>query len=212
MQFGKTAEGSLLWSALCVGFFFLLRASEYLDTGYVDYERGLRGCDVRLQEKGEPCPLGRISFADEVVITIRGSKTDVYNRGESRNRFCSGTELCPVKTTQGLFKHFPQRYSGGSEALDLLFRTGDGKVVPRAAITALIEKAAKSLGVLDGDFSTHSLRFGGASAIWAAYSDTTLVKRWGRWSSESFQTYLWDSRKNSRGVSQKMSKVDLTPI
>lgn len=77
LQFGKTAEGSLLWSALCVGFFFLLRASEYLDTGYVDYERGLRGCDVRLQERGEPCPLGRISFADEVVITIRGSKTDV---------------------------------------------------------------------------------------------------------------------------------------
>ena len=212
LKYGKTAESCLLWAALCLGFFFLLRASEYLDTGYVDIDRGLRGCDVRLQEKGEPCPLGRIGFAGEVVVTIRGSKTDVYNRGESRNHFCSGTSLCPVKAIQGLFKHFPQRYDQGSEASDFLFRTGDGKVVPRAAITALIERAAKSLGVFDGDYSTHSLRFGGASAIWAAYSDTALVKRWGRWSSESFQTYLWDSRKNANGVSHKMSLVDLTPI
>ena len=44
LQFGKTSEGSLLWAALCLGFFFLLRASEYLDTGYTDFERGLRGC------------------------------------------------------------------------------------------------------------------------------------------------------------------------
>jgi len=195
-----------------LGFFFLLRASEYLDTGYTDFERGLRGCDVKLLEQGELCTLGRISFADEVVVTIRGSKTDVYNRGESRNHFCSGTDLCPVRAMQGLFKHFPQRYDRGSEAQEFLFRTVEGKVVPRAAITALIERAAKALGVFDGDYSTHSLRFGGASAIWAAYSDTTLVKRWGRWSSESFQTYLWDSRRNSKGVSQKMSKVDLTPV
>lgn len=212
LQYGRTSEGSLLWAALCIGFFFLLRASEYLDTGYVDANKGLRGGDVKLQEGGCPCPLHRISHADEVVVTIRGSKTDIYNKGESRNHFCSGQDLCPVRALQTLFKHFPQRYGQGNEAQELLFRTEDNKVVPRAAITSLIEQAAKALGVWEGGYGTHSLRFGGASAIWAAYADTTLVKRWGRWSSESFQTYLWDSRKTAKGVSEKMSAVDLTPI
>ena len=212
LQYGRTSEGSLLWAALCIGFFFLLRASEYLDTGYVDANKGLRGGDVKLQEGGCPCPLHRISHADEVVVTIRGSKTDIYNKGESRNHFCSGQDLCPVRALQTLFKHFPQRYGQGNEAQELLFRTEDSKVVPRAAITSLIEQAAKALGVWEGGYGTHSLRFGGASAIWAAYADTTLVKRWGRWSSESFQTYVWDSRRTAKGVSEKMSAVDLTPI
>eukprot|EP00435_Cladocopium_sp_Y103_P026666 s2518_g6.t1 len=45
-QYGRTQEASLLWGALTLGFFFLLRASEYLDVGYQDPNRGLRGSDV----------------------------------------------------------------------------------------------------------------------------------------------------------------------
>lgn len=96
LQFGKSAEGSLLWAAICFGYFFLLRASEYLGVGYTDPNRGLRGCDVALKEDGIPVGLDRLGYADEVVVTIRGSKTDIYNRGEVRNHFRSGDVLCPV--------------------------------------------------------------------------------------------------------------------
>ena len=48
--------------------------------------------------------------------------------------------------------------------------------------------------------------------MWAAFKDTGLVRRWGRWSSDAFHTYLWDSRKDAEGVAQAMATADLTPI
>ena len=92
-----------------------------------------------------------------------------------------------------------------------LFRTEDEKLLPRGAVQAMIERSARALNMPEGDLGTHSLRFGGASAIWAAYGESALVKRWGRWASDSFQTYLWDSRKAAQDVAKKMATVDLTP-
>ena len=211
LEYGRRAEAALIWAAITFGFFFLLRASEYLDVGYVDPGKGMKGIDVLLRENGTFCQMGRIPHADEVVLTVRGSKTDIYNKGESRNHFATTDLLCPVKAAINLFRHYPQRYRGGSEDQAPLFRTEDGKVLPRAAVTSLLEASAKALGMPEGDLGTHSLRFGGASAIWASYGDSQMVKRWGRWSSDSFQTYIWDARKSAQGVAEKMSKVDLTP-
>ena len=50
-----------------------------------------------------------------------------------------------------------------------LFRTEDEKLLPRGAVQAMIERSARALNMPEGDLGTHSLRFGGASAIWAAY-------------------------------------------
>ena len=211
LEYGRKAEAALVWAAIAFGFFFLLRASEYLDVGYTDPGKGMRGMDVLLREKGTYCRMERIPYADEVVLTVRGSKTDIYNKGESRNHFAASDRLCPVKATINLFRHFPQRYRGGSEDQAPLFRTEDGKVLPRAAVTSLLSASAKALGMPEGDLGTHSLRFGGASAIWASYGDSQMVKRWGRWSSDSFQTYIWDARKSAQGVAERMSRVDLTP-
>ena len=211
LQFGKAEEASLLWAALTLGFFFLLRASEYLDVGYVDIRRGLRGGDITLKKNGRPCDLSNLTTADEITILVRGSKTDIYNLGQIRNHFCTGEEVCIVTAAIQLYLHFPQRYQGGSESEDPLFRARDDKPIPRTAITALIERAARSLGQCEGDLGTHSLRFGGASAIWAAYQDSAMVKRWGRWSSDSFQTYLWEGRNTAQGVAQRMATADLTP-
>ena len=211
LQFGQSQEASLLWGALTLGFFFLLRASEYLDVGYQDPNRGLRGSDITLKLDGKALGLERLSEADEVVITVRGSKTDIYNRGQVRNHFKTTGPVCVVRAMVTLFRHFPQRYQGGSEAEEMLFRSPDERPIPRAAIQALIERAAKGLGMPSGDLGTHSLRFGGASALWSQFRDTALVKRWGRWSSDSFQSYVWESRDAARDVAQRMATADLTP-
>lgn len=211
LQYGKSQEASLLWGALTLGFFFLLRASEYLDVGYQDSKRGLRGSDVTLKLHGKALGLDRISNADEVILLVRGSKTDIYNRGQMRDHFKTSEKVCAVKAMVQLFHHFPQRYQGGSESEEFLFRTQDDKPIPRAAIQAMIERAAKGLNLPGGELGTHSLRFGGASALWAQYQDTALVKRWGRWASDSFQTYVWEARETARGVAQKMITADLTP-
>ncbi|OLP89831.1 Kinesin-like protein KIF2A [Symbiodinium microadriaticum] len=175
----EQTEAALQWGALCLAFFFLLRASEYLDTGYHSPLRGLRG-----------------------KADAGGSKTDVYNRGEYRNHYKTGLLLCPVKAAVQLFRAFPLRFAGGPEEEELLFRDAEGRPLPRTLVSTLICKAAEALGEPEGALGTHSLRFGGASALWAAFGDAALVKRWGRWTSESFQTYIWDARATSKDVAR----------
>eukprot|EP00959_Pyramimonas_sp_CCMP1952_P299368 6261160-Pyramimonas_sp.AAC.1 len=60
------------------------------------------------------------------------------------------------------------------------------------------------------DLGSHSLRIGGASALYAAFKDTALVQRWGRWSSDAFQGYLWEARGMAEGVASSMAATDIT--
>lgn len=102
-------EEAILWAGVALGFFFLLRASEYLDVGYTQPGRGLLGRNLELKENGKPCTLSNSRSADEVVLTIRGSKTDVYNRGETRNHFKGDDpRLCVVRAVVALYEHHPK--------------------------------------------------------------------------------------------------------
>jgi hypothetical protein len=110
-----------------------------------------------------------------------------------------------------LFAHFPQRYVGSSEEDEPLLRYASGVACTRMEIQAVLGRAAVALGNSDHHFGSHSLRFGGASALWAAFHDSALVRRWGRWASDAFQGYLWENRKGSEGVAKAMAEVDMTP-
>ena len=161
---------------------------------------------------GKPCKLHDLQAATEITLHIRGSKTDIYNRGETRHHFATGLDLCPVQAARNIFVCFPNRYQGGVEESEPLFRDDEGRPISREAISALLVKAAaRAVGEEPGDLKIRSLRFGGASALWAAYKDAAIVKRFGRWASDSFQTYLWDSKESSRGVATNMATADLTP-
>ena len=83
---GKVGDAAR-WAALATAFFFMLRASEYLaDTSggrAWAADRVLFGRDVTPRREGAVCPT--FATADEVVIYIKGSKTDQYNFGCCRN-------------------------------------------------------------------------------------------------------------------------------
>ena len=164
-----------------MGWFFLLRASEYVKSEgtKATERRGLRGQDVRARCKG--VDVKNFSQADEVVLIIRGSKTDKFNEGELKNHFKTNDEdLCVVKALAAYQQHAPQRF--GPKADGYLFAWENGKVILRGEIQAVLERAAVACGVDPQYIGSHSLRFGGATALFAAYKDTALVQRWGRWS------------------------------
>ena len=93
-----------LWCALMTGFFFMLRASEYLvqDGRSWSLERVLHGDDLAPRLSG--VELRSFKLAEEVVINIKGSKTDQCNVGAVRTQYATGARLvsvCPWHRPEG---------------------------------------------------------------------------------------------------------------
>ena len=79
-------------------------------------------------------------------------------------------------------------------------RWEDGRQLTREDIQKVLKKAAAAVGLPAERFMTHSLRVGGASALYHAVNDVEIVKRWGRWSSTAFHRYLWEPQRTGEGA------------
>ena len=167
--------------------------------------RHLKGGDLLLRREGKACEAGSLEQADEVVIHLRGSKTDRYNKGATRNHFRGDPPLCPVDATIRMFTARPERYSGMEESHLPLLRS-----VTRENLQMLIARGASHCG-MEGAIGAQSLRFEGASAIWAAFHNSAQLQRFGRWTSDVYHEYIWDARNSAKGVAQAMANVDLMP-
>ena len=76
----KRRDDAMLWCAIALAYFFLLRASEYVapDQSGADNGKGVRAIDLVARREGTQVKSFR--EADEVALCIRGSKTDQLNR------------------------------------------------------------------------------------------------------------------------------------
>ena len=77
-------------------------------------------------------------LAEELSITHRSSKADIFNAGCSRNHFRSGEPICAVDTLAKLQQRLPQRFQGGDEAELPLFRKADGSPLFRSEVQETI--------------------------------------------------------------------------
>ena len=196
-----------LWAAMATAFFFLLRASEYLVQANRSWStrRVLKGCEVEGRTNNQTC---RIQNAQEVVIYLTGSKTDQYNQGTIRNHYRSGDLcLCPVRAFGEMERHYPERFRG-AEAEEPLFRFEDGTPITRDDIHGMVQLAAVADGQQGARFGSHSLRIGGATALYQGTKDLEQVKRFGRWTSDAFHGYLWESHERQEGLAARMAKAD----
>ena len=101
-----------------------------------------------------------------------------------------------------LEKVAPQRWT--SEGDTPLFRDGDGEPIRRKDITALLDQAAAAVGIHPSHFGSHSLRIGGATAMYHAVPDLERLKRFGRWKSSAFHVYLWEAHEPQKGLAEAM--------
>ena len=98
------SESSALWASLCTGWFFMLRASEFLPPADPSSApmRVMRGLDVEpFDSEQRKCS---IFEATSVSIQIRQSKADQFGRGQVRIHRATGDSICPVKS---LAEHAP---------------------------------------------------------------------------------------------------------
>ncbi len=84
--------------------------------------------------------------------------------------------------------------------------------VKRETLEGWLRAAAAANGLPVDRVGTHSLRVGGATALYNAGWELAAVQRFGRWASGAFHGYLWDSREGSRGIAAAMTTADPTPI
>ena len=165
-------------------------------------ERVLHGDDIALRHDNQET--AEIAKASEVVIHIKGSKTDQYNVGTTRNQYKTSSKLCPVQATVGFFRQHPQRMRGRETHLPVM-RWEDGSPISRVSIQNLLALSAVATGQDPSEIGSHSLRIGGASAMYHSVSDLQAVRRFGRWASDAFHVYLWESHEQMQGISRRMA-------
>ena len=183
----------------------MLRAKEYCDSGGVDAHMILRGMDVRLTKDGCDVKTG----ANEVTIQFRETKADQEAFGSCKTMGATGElHLCPVHALEELREVAQRRFSPGPEAHLPLFRWGNGTTLRRTEVQAVLQKAARAERLPEDRFMSHSLRIGGASALFQASGEIELVKRMGRWSSSAVQRYLYDGGEVLKELSGRMARVD----
>ena len=69
-----------------------------------------------------------------------------------------------------------------------------------------LARGARACGIPEGKVGVHSLRSGGATAIHAATKgNSDLVKRSGRWASDAYQGYIWETEHMTQGLAAGMA-------
>jgi hypothetical protein len=197
-----SARGRVLWGAAVVGFFFLLRRSEYLaDKGRVK-AYALQYRDVTFSTS-----TGRLATtqagAEAVTIHLRGGKADQRGIGATRTLERSGLRwLCPVRACWAIIDNAKRRLAATDEPLCSI---STSELLSAADMTAAIKGAAQVAGENSSDYGTHSMRSGGATAMFAAGVDRLAIKHFGRWSSDSFEQYARINGTTIAGLAAKMA-------
>jgi hypothetical protein len=184
----------LLWGSLLIGFFFLLRRSEYLKIG-----RERRFYCLKLRNTffsdNEGRPVEAIS-ATSVTIGLEGAKNDQFGRGVWRTMHASGDkQICPVSALKQIIK---ARHAISTSSQYLC---GD---LSAADVAEALKATARSIGVPEANYSTHSVRIGGATALLSVEASSTLIELLGRWLSNCFEQYPTQAASATTSLASRM--------
>jgi hypothetical protein len=185
---GKRHIDHVMFGAMVVGLFALLRASEYVD-------KAPYGCSLLRKH---------ISFSSDgqrATIHLVRSKTDVFSEGVDVVVYANGSNLCPVSWLRAVMSLAPRKAPDTP-----VFQNSLGSPLSYASYQRFIARLCKRANLTGGKaFSTHSLRIGGATSLIALGFDTAVVKLLGRWKSEAFQVYVRIDEAIHRRVSMQFA-------
>ena len=154
--------------AVLMGFLFFLRVSELEKLTWNKVE-----LDADID--GDPT----------LTIVLVSSKTDQFNEGEKKVLKSLQSPLCPVR----MLSQWKTLRDASSNPKAEVF---GGHL--REKLTAALRLAGMECNVEGSRLGTHSVRSGGASAMFTAGYEVEVIKRWGRWVSSNFQSYIWKGR------------------
>ena len=78
----------------------------------------------------------------------------------------------------------------GEGAITPMFRKSDGSAFTTDDIRNVVRQLAVALGIDPDELGAHSLRIGGATALFATGADPMVIRTMGRWSSDCYRLYV----------------------
>ncbi|KAE9051954.1 hypothetical protein PR001_g941 [Phytophthora rubi] len=183
----------LLWGSVLIGFFFLLRRSEYLRIGQTRHFYCLKYQDAFFSDaEGKPT---HEANATSVTIGLEGAKNDQFGRGAWITMHASGDPvICPVIALRHL------KIVQKNPAYESPYLCGD---LTATMVAKSFKATARSIGVPEANYSTHYLRIGGGgTALQSGEASNTAIKLLGRWISNCFEQYPTQAANSTTTLSQ----------
>jgi len=186
-----------LVDAMFLGFYFMLRGSEYLDTGAPD-AKPLLLCQVQFQHADGPTitswrhPLAEILACSYSSVTFATQKNG--HKGAAIVHHTSGHNVaCPVRALQRRVAYL-RRHNAPLDTPITAIKVADKWVLPTSKqLTTMLQRAVSTLPTVSyspKDVSPRSLRSGGAMALLLSGEDKLVIQLVGRWKSDALFTYL----------------------
>ena len=196
-----------------MAWFFMLRKSEFL------IGLAIRGTDWKRAKRRPICntdllPRRNREFCkwdeepDEVVMFLKGSKTDWLNQGAVRNHSAlpgahKNKELCLVSALVRLFGVYPGALEGSEPRPIAMYR--NGQPITAYTLARVLKRGVGAHGANPDTVTLHSLRAGGATALCQSTGSMESVRKLGRWKSDAASVYLWESYEQLQGLSGAMA-------
>ncbi|ETP52031.1 hypothetical protein F442_02902, partial [Phytophthora nicotianae P10297] len=163
------------------------------------------GYIIRLQDISLYDEAGRICrprTATRVGIQLTGAKNNQFEREEIRYHEKSGdATFCPVLAARWIFKGTKEFNTRPEQpALSI----NNNRAITSKEATNVIKRAAEARGMDFTRFMTHSVRFGGATALLNAGADKLPIKLPGRRMSSAYEGYPVLTSQETSGMSRLM--------
>ena len=199
--------------------FFAMRSCEYLTTAAEESKRTkiLRLRNISFKRRNKQLKHGSkvLHLADLVQIRFEFQKND--KRDIIVHMFRSGDNtLCPVIAWAKTIRRVRAIPGSSEDSKVCLFKDNKGNISfisgnyvrsrLRAVVTLLGEE---ELGFTKDDVGLHSIRSGGAMAMFLSGTSAIIIQRVGRWSSEAFLEYIREQVESfTIDVSRNMLKYE----
>ena len=172
-----------------VAIFLCLRSCEYASTPGTS-KHYISICDVKFVNKHgeeEDC----IAKVATLKVFFRSSKADQTGRGCTRCIEFSGCSwLCPVRTSWSIAKSNKKACrSPGDPFMMYIKHDGTNAHISRHQISSALKRTAIISNLDAKCYSSHSLRIGGATALFLGGASDLTVQLFGRWSSNVYKSY-----------------------
>ena len=204
-------------SQLTIGaFYFAMRSCEYCKVPQAQKRRTdiLRLRNIVFLRRGRIIPHSspELEYADCVVITFEFQKKD--ERNDTVTMHATGHKfMCPVRAWAAIIRRI-RNYQGSDDntPVSAVWKNNRIEHITSKQIVDAINTAAEaigweSLGVKKGDFGTHSIRSGGAMAMYLDEVPIFTIMMIGRWSSDAFLKYIRKQVESfSHNIAKRMNK------